>query len=215
MFWRISNPWTLVLVLPFLLDGCATSPLSARMEDQPEDIENVCAIFNEKREWIDAARASYNEWGLPIELMMAIMRYESSFIANARPLDATGRRLSSAYGYAQALDGTWRQYMKEVKRKDARRDDFATAIHFVGWYANGAMDIREDLSPYDAITLYVLYHDGWTSLGEDRDAPDSHVLEVATKVYKKTLIYHNQLRECPRIAAALYRNTGRYEEKWF
>ena len=215
MFWRIFSRWQFIFSLLFL--GCATTsrPLPPGAEEQPRDIENICSIFNQKEDWIDAARSSYEEWNLPIELMMAIIRYESSFIANARPLDAAGKRISSAYGYAQSLDGTWDQYKKDTGFKDARRNNFADAIHFIGWYADGAMDVQKDLSPYDVIGLYVLYHNGWASLQADRKAPDSKVLEIATKVYKKTLIYHSQLKECPHIAVALYRTNGKNKEKWF
>src|SRR3546814_8971202 len=41
------------------------------------------------------------------------------------------KRQSSAYGYAQALDGTWLEYQRSTGRWSARRSDFGDAIHFV------------------------------------------------------------------------------------
>lgn len=207
----------------FLLIGCVT-PLTIErrpqptvpIEGQPRNINNICTIFFDKPHWVKGVRASYEKWNLPVELMMAIIRHESSFLATARPLDARGRRQSSAYGYAQALDGTWRQYQQETKRTRDRRDDFADAVYFVGWYAAKAIDVHDALSPYDVTGLYVLYHDGWASLQEGREAPRVEVLETATKVYKRTLNYHQQLKECPSITSRLYsERSNKNDVRWF
>jgi hypothetical protein len=42
-------------------------------------------------------------------------------------------RQSSAYGYSQALDGTWEEY-QEDQRRGARRDRIDDATDFMGWY---------------------------------------------------------------------------------
>jgi len=203
-----------ILIIP--LASCTTVPPSIEetSKTQPLNIENICSIFAEKDQWIDAARISHEKWNLPVELMMAIIRHESSFIATARPRDKNGKLLSSAYGYAQAIDGTWNQYLRETKRRNDKRNDFAAAIYFVGWYSNKAMDTHPELSYYDVIGLYVLYHDGWSSLQQSKAPPSPKLLEIATRVYKTTLNYHNQLKKCPPIAIALYENK-KEDPKWF
>ena len=202
-----------------LVVGCVTPIIEEevrQLEEQPPNIENICAIFTAKPHWVEGARASYGEWNLPVEVMMAIMRYESSFIATARPLDAKGRRRSSAYGYSQALDGTWKQYKQETGRHKDKRDDFTAAVYFIGWYADKALDVHEELSPYDVTGLYVLYHDGWSSLKDERRELKIHVLETAAKVHKQTLSYHQQLKECPQIRAELYTQSANEGDiRWF
>ena len=49
---------------------------------------------------------------------------------------------SSAYGYAQALEGTWDDYRKDTGRRGADRDDFADSSDFIGWYMHGAAGER-------------------------------------------------------------------------
>ena len=62
---------------------------------------------------------------------MATIYTESSFRHNAKPPRKwylgfiPGKRASSAYGYSQALDGTWDRYQKETGRWGASRTDFA------------------------------------------------------------------------------------------
>lgn len=199
------------------LSGCTTVPHSAeqpRTEKQPRDIENLCSIFAEKEHWVGAARTSHEKWNLPVELMMAIIRHESAFIANSRPRNNKGELLSSAYGYAQALDGTWSQFKNETARRSDKRTDFADAVYFVGWYSNKAMDTHPGLSPYDVIGLYVLYHNGWSSLQQEKEPPSAELLRLATKVYKTTLNYHQQLKQCSHIAVALYENK-KEDTRWF
>ena len=84
------------LALLVLLAGCTTSP--------PKDVNNVCAIFEEKSGWYDDAADSREEWGSPISTMMAIMHQESRFKAKAKPPRKKifgfipGPRPSDAYG---------------------------------------------------------------------------------------------------------------------
>ena len=190
------------------LASCATtsySNQSYRVESKPKHIDNLCHIFNEKPHWVEPAQTSYDKWGIPVELMMAIVRHESSFRGDARPLDRNGKRISSAYGYSQAIDGTWNIYQRENKKNLAKRTNFADAIDFVGWYGSKSLKGGEEVSPYDVNALYVFYHDGWGALPEDGSRElKSAVLDVAAKVYKKTLIYHRQLKTCPKVADALY-----------
>jgi len=81
--------------------GCATTP--------PANVENICAIFDEKSSWYRAAKKSEKRWGTPVHVQLSIIRQESSFRFDARPPRTKllgfipWTRPSDAYGYAQAL----------------------------------------------------------------------------------------------------------------
>lgn len=137
--------------------GCATTP--------PANVENICAIFDEKSRWYKAAKKSEERWGTPIHVQLSIIRQESSFRFDAKP--PRGRLLgfipwkrpSDAYGYAQALDSTWKWYKDDTGRRFADRDDFADAIDFVGWYTNMSAE-KVGISKWDPYNQYLAYHEG-------------------------------------------------------
>lgn len=52
----------------------------------PKNGDNICATFKEKDDWYDEAKDSYQKWGVPVYVQMAIMHQESHFVADARPL---------------------------------------------------------------------------------------------------------------------------------
>ena len=139
------------------LAGCTTS--------QPKDVNNVCAIFEEKGGWYDDAADSRDEWGSPIPVMMAIMHQESKFQAKAKPPRKKifgfipGPRPSDSYGYSQALGSTWKGYKKSAGRYGADRDDFGDAIDFIGWYNHQSYK-RSGIAKTDTYRLYLAYHEG-------------------------------------------------------
>ena len=59
------------------LAGCGTTP--------PTNVEDICAIFEEKSRWYRAANKSEKRWGTPVHVQLAIIRQESTFKFNARP----------------------------------------------------------------------------------------------------------------------------------
>jgi len=117
------------------LSACATAP---------SRIDNVCAVFEHGDGWFDdwraAAKRSERKYGVAVPILMATLRKESGFKSNAKPPRTKllgfipWSRVSSAYGYSQALDGTWSQYQREARNFAARRTNFADAVDFVGWY---------------------------------------------------------------------------------
>ncbi len=185
--------WTTLLLCAALLAACATPP------DNPG---NICAIFEEKRHWYKAAKRSEKRWGVPIALQLAILRVESSFDNNARPkrdwfLFVPLGRPSSAYGYAQAVDGTWEQYKRATGRRGADRDDFRDAVDFVGWYVNRSS--RElGISKSDAYAQYLAYHEGIGGYKRRSYRNKSGVRQTARRVQRQTSSYARQLRGCRR-----------------
>ncbi|MEO1724754.1 MAG: lytic transglycosylase, partial [Pseudomonadota bacterium] len=96
------------LALALLVGSCSSTP-----DGPPKAQDNACLIFAERPGWREAIMDSSQRWGTPPHVKMAIIWRESSFRAEARTprtyalgIIPTGR-VSSAYGYAQAIDSTW------------------------------------------------------------------------------------------------------------
>lgn len=102
----------ILIVCTVFLTACSTTP--------PKNINNICDIFREKDDWYDDAKDSFERWGVPIHVQLAIIHQESHFKYDARTemryflwFIPIGRK-SSAYGYAQVKDATWEWYMKST-----------------------------------------------------------------------------------------------------
>lgn len=147
----------LILAIVMSLTGCVTAP--------PRSTGDVCDIFYEKDGWFDAADTAYDRWGAPIHVQMAIIKQESSFVGDARPPRKRllwfipWTRMSSAYGYTQALDSTWDWYKRDSGNGGADRDDFDDATDFVGWYVDKS-HATLGISKWDAYSQYLAYHEG-------------------------------------------------------
>ena len=128
------------MILMLALGSCAggTGHNSA-----PRALDDACSIVSERPEYLRAFRRVERKYGVPVPSLMAIIYQESKFIGNARTpyrfvlgVIPMGRQ-SSAYGYAQVLDGTWDDYRKEAGRWGARRTNINDATDFMGWYMDG------------------------------------------------------------------------------
>ena len=183
----------LLFAFPILLASCATTP--------PANVENACSIFREKPDWFDASLAVEQKYGLPIQVQLAIMRQESSFRHNAAPPREKVLgipmwwRVSSAYGYAQAKDGTWDWYKEKTGNWGADRDEYDDAVDFMGWYA----DISQKtlgISKWDAYNQYLAYHEGHGGWQRKTWSSKGWLIGVAKKVDANARMYGEQLRGC-------------------
>jgi hypothetical protein len=150
----------------FLLLGALWMTVTAVQKTKmPKSLEDICTIFEDRHDWYNAAKKSEDRWGTPTHIQMAIIQQESSFRFNARPPRTKilglipWKRQSNAYGYAQALDSTWRRYKDDTGRQSADRDDFDDAIDFVGWYTN-LSNSTAGISKWDPYNQYLAYHEG-------------------------------------------------------
>lgn len=174
---------------------------SADYSDPPRSQDDLCAIFAERPDWYEAMQASALKWNAPIDVQMAIIWRESSFRAEARPpktyfagIIPTGR-VSSAYGYAQAIDGTWDWYRKDTGNSGADRNDFEDASDFVGWYMSRTVR-SNDVSMTDAYNQYLNYHEGHAGFRKGRWRKKSWLLEAANAVSVQAARYRSQLSRC-------------------
>ena len=182
-----------VLLGALLLAGCATTP--------PRDPENLCAIFREKSDWHDAGRDVQRKWGVPVQVPFAMMYQESSFREDARPPRdyllgfIPWGRVSSAYGYAQAKDETWADYVKANNRWFASRDNFHDALDFMGWYIDRSARLN-GVSKWDAYGQYLNYHEGWRGYREKSWARKQWLMNVARKVQTRAERFRAQYASC-------------------
>ena len=184
-----------MLLSAVLLSSCASSP--------PRHVDNLCHIFDEKAGWYKKAKKSEKRWGSSIPVMMAIMRQESSFRAKAKPPRKKilwvipGPRLSSAYGYPQAKDETWRWYKKSSGNRFADRDEFGDAIDFIGWY-NIQTSRRNGVALNDSYNLYLAYHEGHGGYKKGTYRNKQWLKTVASKVASRAQSYQKQLQGCEK-----------------
>lgn len=185
-----------VSALVLALSACASAP---------SHINNVCRVFDQKNGWFEnwrtAAEKSERKYGVPVPVLMATLRKESGFQHNAKPPRTMllgfipWKRASSAYGYSQALDGTWTQYQKESGNGSAKRNNFADAVDFVGWYHSRTAD-QFGVSKTDAYKLYLAYYFGWTGYGRGDWAQKPGLQRYARETEKMARDYQRQLQEC-------------------
>lgn len=175
------------------LAGCASAP--------PEEPENLCRIFEEKRDWYDAAADMRDKWGVPIQVPMAMMYQESSFKHDAVPprdyilwIIPWGR-VSSAYGYSQAKTATWDDYVRETGNSWSSRDDFEDAIDFMGWFISKSQKIN-GVSKWDAYAQYLNYHEGWGGYKRQTYRSKRWLMRTAERVKARASRYGAQLRQC-------------------
>ena len=182
-----------LIALAVLLSGCATSP--------PKNPENLCSIFEEKRDWYEAAIEARDKWGAPVHVPMAMMYQESSFKYNAAPpmqyflwIIPIGRA-SDAYGYAQVKTATWDEYVDATGNWFADREDFDDAIDFMGWFIFKTQKIN-GVSKWDAYNQYLNYHEGWGGFKNKSYKKKPWLVKVSRKVDSRARRYSSQLKSC-------------------
>jgi hypothetical protein len=178
------------------LASCGGSKFSA-----PRDLDNACNIIRERPQYFRAMQATERKWGVPVYVQMATIHQESRFVGNARTphrfalgIIPMGRQ-STAYGYSQALDGTWEEYQDDQGRRTARRDRIEDATDFVGWYATATQD-RLGIPKTDAANQYLAYHEGRTGYVNGSYLEKPWLMEVSQKVAARSETYRQQLQQC-------------------
>lgn len=175
-----------------LTAGCATAP--------PTDQNNVCSIFEQYPSWYDNAVKMHKEWGTPISLAMAFVEQESHFRYDAKPPKhyvlgfIPWGRVSTAYGYAQAQDPIWDEFL-EATDNGGSRTDFHDALMFIGWYTNKTN--RNLHVPFsDTYHQYLAYHQGYGGFKRKTYLSHPWLLKVAQHVEHDAKRYQAQLRHC-------------------
>lgn len=181
-----------------LLTACGGSGGDGRA---PRDLDNACAILDQRPGYLRAFRAAERKWGVPVHVQMATIYQESKFISNARtPLRYSlgvipvGRQ-SSAFGYSQALDATWKEYQQQEGGRRTRRDNIRDATDFMGWYmaeTNRSLGI----SLHDARNQYLAYHDGRTGYRRGTYNGKPWLVRISGEIQSRASMYQAQLPRC-------------------
>lgn len=189
----------LALMLVMVVAGCG-----ARNHSAPRDLENACAILDERPHYLRAFRSAERSWGVPVPVIMAMIYQESKFIGDNRPphryalgVIPVGRQ-SSAFGYSQALDGTWREYQEAHGGRGTRRDNIHHAADFMGWYMSQTRD-QLSIPMTDARNHYLAYHEGRTGYRRGSYNAKAWLVRIAREVADRAVIYDVQLRQCGKL----------------
>ena len=182
-----------LMLFLIILSGCVT--------DRNFNQSNLCDIFQTNPQWKSYAEKTKDKWGVPVSLQLSFIKQESSFNRTARPPRQKvlglipGLRPSSAYGYSQALDGTWDEYKQSTGNYNADRKNFADASDFIGWYVDGSYRLLK-IEKTDVYNHYLAYHEGKGGFQKKSYNKKKWLLEVAKKVENQAKEYSDQIKKC-------------------
>lgn len=184
------------MVLLLLVAACGSNNRAV-----PRNLDDACAIVKEKPKYHRAFKRAERRWGVPVSVQMAVIYHESKFVGDARTplryvLDVIPMgRQSSAFGYSQALDATWKEYKEATGNRRAQRDDINDATDFIGWYMTGTQKAT-GVSLRDARNQYLAYHQGRTGYLRGTHLSQPWLLAYADRVANLERVYDDQLRRC-------------------
>ena len=183
----------LISILFIFLIACTSS--------QQINTADSCIIFDEKRNWYKSTKRSYDKWGAPIALQLAIINQESAFSQFAKPERKKflgifpGSRPSTAFGYAQVINPTWDWYKKKTGNSNASRANFSDVTDFIGWYTTQSENIV-GISKNDFYNQYLAYHEGHGGWKKKSYLDKLWLIKVAKNVERNAKMYNNQLTSC-------------------
>ena len=167
----------------------------------PRNLDNACSIVSQRPSYLKDMQRTERKWGVPVHVQMATIHQESKFDGDARtPVRYTlgvipmGRQ-SSAFGYSQALDGTWEEYIQLEGRRSAKRDNFRDAVDFMGWYMDQTSQ-ELGISKLDAKNQYLAYHEGRTGYRRGSYKSKGWLMNVSDNVADRAAMYQAQLWTC-------------------
>lgn len=184
----------LIFVALISLTGCSSQTKTPKAS-------NLCHLFLKTPRWLWAAEKAEHRWRVPMSLLMAVIYQESHFRRGAAPKrtklfnSIPWLRPTSAEGFAQATNETWRVYCRNRQRFSANRDDFSDAVDFVAWYVSYAHQ-KLRIAKNDPYRAYLAYHEGITGYKRKSYRAKFWLRIVARKVRRRSYRYHRQLVQC-------------------
>ena len=187
---RLTNYKFIYLAFFILFSSCSSIPLNTK---------DGCSIFEERYLWYKHTKNSYEKWGIPIHIQLAIIQRESNFNWLAKPERKRifkiipYKRPSSSFGYSQAVKKTWEQYKHETNNTLATRARFKDSADFIGWYGNKSHKLLK-IPKNDAYRQYIAYHEGWGNYKNYKKS--KKVIILAKRVQEQARMYRMQLKKC-------------------
>jgi len=192
---RLDNLFILICLLFIFTIACSSI--------EPKDTINSCIIFENKKNWYKATKKSYDKWGAPISLQLAIVYQESGFKQFAKPKRnkifgiIPSSRPSSAFGFAQVTDPTWDWYKLKTGKKNASRANFNDITDFIGWYVTQTNKIL-GISKSDSFNQYLAYHEGHNGWKKRSYKTKKWLIAASKNVELNSNKYKNQLKKCEK-----------------
>ena len=190
---NFENIFKLVCIIFIFFVACTTN--------QQINTANSCIIFEQKKNWYKSTKNSFDKWGTPISLQLAIINQESSFTQFAKPERKKifgiipGLRPSTAFGFAQVTNPTWDWYKTKTGNNNASRANFANVTDFIGWYVTQSEKIV-GISKKDFYNQYLAYHEGQGGWKKGTHQNKKWLIDVAKNVERNANMYNNQLKDC-------------------
>ncbi|MCF6273218.1 MAG: lytic transglycosylase [Rhodobacteraceae bacterium] len=183
------------IFLVLILSSCV------RESRPPERQDNACSILEQRNGWLGDMLKAEQIWGAPVAVQMAIIWKESSFRARAKTTrtyfigSIPKGRISTAFGFSQALDGTWGDYQEDTGARRARRSDYGDSVDFVGWYMAKSNRVN-GIAMTDAYNQYLAYHQGQAGYARGSYRSKEWLINVARQVQNRANLYETQLAYC-------------------
>ena len=185
------------IILGLTLLGISCSLIPSKKMSQ----HDACSIIEAKRSWKSALIKTNTKWNISPGMQLSFILTESNF----RPRAKTARkyflgvfptgRLSSAFGYAQAIDSTWEEYQKKSGNRFSSRTNFADSVDFIGWYASETAK-KLKISESDVFNQYLAYHQGHKGYQRGSYKTKSNLLKVARRTQANARTFNLQLKNC-------------------
>ena len=159
---------------------------------------NVCAYYSKYPQRFKVQKQYEAANALSMTDVHTLLELESSVTPYAVPWKKQKRlgltflkAQSSAYGYAQVLNATWKDYEKSYPNLWLYRSSFYDSIHFVHWYHNAFHAILKASTLYE---FYLLYHDGPGRYQRG----DALSLSLAKKAHARANIQRKNWQDCKK-----------------
>ncbi len=163
--------------------------------------DHACSIIENKRSWKRAVIKTAQKWDVSPSMQLSFILTESNFRPRAKTQKTyfmgffpTGR-LSSAFGYAQAIDSTWETYQKKSGNRFSSRTSFSDSVDFIGWYANETTK-KLKIAKTDVYHQYLAYHQGHRGFKRGNYKNKPNLIKVAKRTEKNAVRYNLQLKRC-------------------
>ena len=185
------------IILCLTIFGISCSIIPTKKMSQ----HDACSIIEAKRSWKNALIRVSTKWNISPGMQLSFILTESNFRPRAKTpkkyflgILPTGR-LSSAFGYAQAIDSTWEEYQEKSGNRFSSRTDFADSVDFIGWYANETAK-KLKISRSDVFNQYLAYHQGHKGFRRGSYKIKPNLLKVARRTQNNAQKFNLQLKNC-------------------
>jgi len=186
------------VILLALVCAIASSTGTAKADGTLRD---ACKLFQKRIGWYTAASDVSAKWQIPVPVILAVIHQESRFKAKA------AAKTTTAYGYAQVLDGTWQEYKEETNFDHAVRTSFSDSAEFIGWYMAQTRQ-RIGIPLDDVAGHYLAYHQGHVGYRSARWKDNPKLVAIAHKVANLAKTYAEQMRNCGKAPSVTVSEAG-------